>query len=100
MIVDSSAVLAVLFREEDAERYEKAIAAAPNCRMSVANLLEVFVVVESRGGTAAGGLGARLDFGARRCNISSIPITSGVVRRRPQHVVGRAAFIARQRERP
>ncbi|MCY3762419.1 MAG: type II toxin-antitoxin system VapC family toxin [Gemmatimonadetes bacterium] len=54
MIVDSSALLAVLFREEDAERYEKAIAAAPNCRMSVANLLEVFVVVERRGGTAAG----------------------------------------------
>lgn len=54
MIVDSSALLAVLFREEDAERYEKAIAAAPNCRMSVANLLEVLVVVESRGGTAAG----------------------------------------------
>ncbi len=54
MIVDSSALLAVLFREEDAERCEKVIAGAPNCRMSVVNLLEVFIVVESRGGTAAG----------------------------------------------
>ena len=50
MIVDSSAVLAVLYREPDAERYETAIAAAPNCRMSVANVLEVSIVVEGRGG--------------------------------------------------
>ena len=50
MIVDSSAVLAVLYREPDAERYETAIAAAPYCRMSVANVLEVSVVVEGRGG--------------------------------------------------
>ena len=54
MIVDSSAVLAVLYREPDAERYETAIAAAPNCRMSVANVLEVSIVVEGRGGAAAG----------------------------------------------
>ena len=54
MIVDSSALVAVLFREADAERYEEAIARATNCRISVVNLLEVFIVVESRGGTAAG----------------------------------------------
>ncbi len=54
MIVDTSALAAVLFREADAERYEDAIARAETCRMSVANLLELFIVVESRGGTAAG----------------------------------------------
>ena len=54
MIVDSSAVLAVLYREPDAERYETAIAAAPHCRMSVANVLEVSIVAEARGGSAAG----------------------------------------------
>ena len=54
VIVDSSAVLAVLYREQDAERYETAIAAAPNCRMSVANVLEVSIVVEGCGGAAAG----------------------------------------------
>ena len=37
-------MLAVLYREPDAERYETAIAAAPNCRMSVANVLEVSIV--------------------------------------------------------
>ena len=54
MIVDTSAILAVLFREPDARSYEEAIAAVPTLRMSVANLLEVFIVVESRGGPAAG----------------------------------------------
>ena len=37
MIIDSSAVLAVLFGEADAETYEKGIATASPCRMSVAN---------------------------------------------------------------
>ena len=54
MIIDSSAVLAVLYREPDAERYETAIAAAQNCRMSVANVLETAIVLEGRGGAAAG----------------------------------------------
>ena len=52
MIIDSSAVLAVLYREPDAERYEMAIAAAQNCRMSVANVLETSIVVEGRGGAS------------------------------------------------
>ena len=48
MIVDSAAVLAVLYREPDAERFETAIASAPSCRMSVANTLEASIVVEGR----------------------------------------------------
>ena len=53
MIVDSSALLAVLLRESDAARYEMAIATAPRCRMSAVNVLETSIVVESRGGEAA-----------------------------------------------
>lgn len=53
MIVDSSALLAILFREPDAAHYERLIATTPNCRMSVANVLETSIVVESRGGTKA-----------------------------------------------
>ena len=52
MIIDTSAVLAILFAESDTERYERAIAAASPCRMSVANLLEASIVVESRGDAA------------------------------------------------
>ena len=54
MIVDSSAVLAVLFHEPDAERYDTAIAGAPGCRMSMVNFLEAAIVLESRSGADAG----------------------------------------------
>ena len=53
MIVDSSALLAILFREPDAAQFEQAIATNPECRMSVANALEASIVVEGRGGIAA-----------------------------------------------
>ena len=53
MIVDTSAVLAVLFRENDAHRFEGLIAALPS-RMSVANVLEAAMVLEGRGGRQAG----------------------------------------------
>ena len=72
MIVDSSAVLAVLYREPDAERYETAIAAAPYCRMSVANVLELSIVVEGRGGAAAG---HELNLFLERAAIELVPVT-------------------------
>ena len=50
MIIDTSAILAVLFGEPDAGRYERAIAGALHCRMSVANFLETAIVLESRSG--------------------------------------------------
>ena len=40
MTVDTSAVLAILFAEPDAERYARAISNAPVCRMSVATFVE------------------------------------------------------------
>ena len=49
MIVDTSAVLAVLFGEPDAERYARAILTASPCRMSVASLLEASIVIGGRG---------------------------------------------------
>ena len=72
MIVDSSALLAVLYREPDAERYETAIAAAPYCCMSVANVLEVSIVAEARGGSAAG---HDLDAFLESAEIELIPVT-------------------------
>ena len=54
MIVDSSALLAILFGEPDAGRYERAIANAPQCRISAASLLESTIVVESRAGVVGG----------------------------------------------
>ena len=54
MIVDTSAILAVLFDEPDAERFARAIAEAPHCRMSAANFLEAALVVEGRAGLIGG----------------------------------------------
>ena len=73
MIVDSSAVLAVLYREPDAERFERAIASAPGCRMSVANALEASIVMEGRGGSAAG---HALDRFLKAAVIELAPVTA------------------------
>ncbi len=48
MIVDSSAVLAILFNERDAEVYARALTQADSCRMSAANFVEVAIVVEAQ----------------------------------------------------
>ena len=54
MILDTSALLAVLLDESDADHYEHTIALAPVCRMSVANYLEAIMVIEGRLGEAGG----------------------------------------------
>ena len=73
MIVDSSALLAVLFREPDAERYETALAAAPASRMSLANVLEASIVWEGRGGPAAS---QRLDLFMDQVGVEMVPVTA------------------------
>jgi ribonuclease VapC len=50
VIVDTSAVLAIVFAEPDAQRYARAISDATSRRMSVATFVEVSVVVESQTG--------------------------------------------------
>ena len=73
MIVDTSAILAVLFDEPDAERYARAIAGDSRCRMSVASFLEAAIVLESRGGSVAGD---ELDFFLERASIELVPVTA------------------------
>lgn len=72
MIVDSSAVLAILFGEPDARRHAAAIMGAHPCRMSVANVLEASIVVERRAGEAAG---HDLDALLERAGIELVPVT-------------------------
>ncbi len=73
MIVDTSAILAVLFRESDARRYAAALQSASSRRLSVANGLEASIVAESRGGTATGD---DLDRFIRRFAIELVPVTA------------------------
>jgi ribonuclease VapC len=48
MIVDTSAVLAILFNESDAETYARAISEADPPRMSAASFVEAAIVVEAQ----------------------------------------------------
>ena len=72
MIVDSSAILAILFNEDDAERYARAITDADACRISAANFVEVAIVVEAQ--TKATG-SRQFDAFFRRAGIIIEPVT-------------------------
>lgn len=72
MIIDSSAILAILFDEQDAGTYAKAIASAESCRMSAATFVETAIVVETQ--TRAHG-GRQLDALMRRAGIAIEPVT-------------------------
>ncbi|HEU0155351.1 MAG TPA: type II toxin-antitoxin system VapC family toxin [Stellaceae bacterium] len=54
MVIDSSAIIAVLLDEEDAARIARAIEAASQRLLSAANLLEASIVIESRKGETGG----------------------------------------------
>ncbi len=73
MIVDTSALLAILLGEPDAGRYEDAIAAAWPRRMSAIALLEAAMVVENRGGAKAG---HELDVLLEKAAVELVPVTS------------------------
>jgi ribonuclease VapC len=72
MIVDTSALVAILFTEPDAEAYALAIAAADRCRISAANYVETAIVIEAQTREA----GSReFDTFFRRAGIVIEPIT-------------------------
>jgi ribonuclease VapC len=50
MILDTSAVIAILADEADSELYIKAISRAPQCRISAGNFLELSIVLEAQFG--------------------------------------------------
>jgi ribonuclease VapC len=72
MILDTSALLAVLYQEEDAVSYAAAIAAAPICRMSAANFLEAAINIDMHGDAEAS---RQLDAFIRRAEIEITAVT-------------------------
>jgi ribonuclease VapC len=72
VIVDTSALLAVLFGERDAENYARAISEAEICHISAATFVEVSVVVESQTGDAGS---RQWDSFFRTAGISIEPVT-------------------------
>jgi len=53
MVIDSSAILAILQNEPERAAFNSAIAASPQRRLSALSLLEVSMVIEARYGAAA-----------------------------------------------
>ena len=73
MIIDTSAILAILLGEPDATHYEDAIAAAWPRRMSAVALLEAAMVVEGRGDAAAG---QALDAMLEKASVELVAVTA------------------------
>lgn len=72
MIIDTSAIIAILFNEPDAAVYANAIADAQSARISAANYVEAAVVIESQSHAD----GARqFDTFMRRAGILIEPVT-------------------------
>jgi ribonuclease VapC len=84
MILDTSAILAILFEEDDAEIYAQAITRAESCRLSAATFAETAILVEAQ--TRNNG-GRQLDAFIRRAGISIDPVTE------EQAHIARQAFI-------
>jgi ribonuclease VapC len=73
MVIDSSALLAILLGEPDAERFVNAIAADGKRLISAFNLLEAAIVIEARKGEAGG---RELDLLLHRAAVAVVPLTA------------------------
>lgn len=94
MIIDSSAVLAIVLDEPDQERFVDAIVDAALRRMSVSNWLEATMVVDRRGTAFAAD---RLEEFIRDAEIELMPVSvsQGELARRAWRTFGRGAHPAR-----
>lgn len=77
MIVDTSALVAVLLDEPDGPAIARAMSTAPACRISAATYLELAIVVDSRRDAALSGA---IDALLRRGRIEVVPFTSAQAR--------------------
>jgi ribonuclease VapC len=71
VIIDSSALIVILFDEPDAARFANAIAQAATCRISATNYVEAAIIVESQ--STAGG--QQFNALIRRAGIVIEPVT-------------------------
>jgi len=71
MVIDSSALLAILLDEPERRTLTEAIEADPRRLVSAATLLESAIVIESRRGEAAG---RELDLLVHRAEIACVPV--------------------------
>lgn len=88
MVIDTSAVLAILQDEAERRSFNEAIESADSRAMSVASLVEASIVVESRYGSAGSGY---LDLFIQRAGIDLVPVDleQGKVARRAFALFGK-----------
>ena len=72
MIIDTSAIFAILFNEDDADAYARAITRADSRRVSAATFVEAAIVVAAQTKNAGG---SQLDAFFRRAGITIEPVT-------------------------
>jgi len=72
VIIDTSALIAILWDEPDAVLYTDAIEREPNRRMSAGTLLEALIVIDRKGGPVTRGL---LDELLRSAEGDVVPVT-------------------------
>ncbi len=81
MIIDTSALIAILYREPEAPLYDQAISQAAHPRMSVANYLEATIVAEGRSGDD---IRSELENLVKRLNITLVPVSLAQMREAQQ----------------
>lgn len=93
MVLDTSAILAVLFAEPDSQRFETAVAQAASVLVSAGTQLESAIVVEARLGEAGG---RELDRLLRRWGVTIEPVDADQVDigRRAYRTYGKGHHIA------
>lgn len=83
MVIDTSAVIAILLDESDALQLARVIETAPVRRISAAALLEASIVIEKRHGLSGG---AKLDQFLAAADVQIEPVTA------EQSTIARAAY--------
>lgn len=71
MVIDTSAILAILLDEPEAPDFERRIAADPVRLISAATLVEAAIVIESRLGDAGG---REFDLWLHRLDVEVVPV--------------------------
>lgn len=73
MVIDTSAIIAILFNEPEAESFAESIGKDTKRLMSAGTMLELMIVVEARKGEAGG---RELDLLLHRAKIDVVPFDS------------------------
>jgi ribonuclease VapC len=77
VIIDSSAIIAILHAEPDARRFATAIEAAESRKMSAANYVEVGIVIDAQRNPIAS---RRVDDAIAQARVQIVPVTEAQAR--------------------